>query len=298
MRAQLPETNVYDLLRAGWRTPHDRLVTTGLLVGVVFWPFWLYDVIKGTLNGNAGLLVMAAFGLGAYQLWTQRQSLRRLSASSEDRWLGHLILMVGIGAVPFAAFAEWSQRSIWLMILVGIAISTWGCEFFGQYLASVFLIVLGLFPKLGMVGTTVWEVFTPPDALERLMAWSGGVGLRLIGQAAEVDWNVIALPEGSVKIAGACSGYELASIAAVTSLLMALFFKQSFWKSSCILAIGIVLALVANVPRIMLMAMAAAYWGPKSFDFWHGFWGGQIFLSLLFSVHYYAVIAIVKWRSS
>lgn len=297
MRAQMPQQVFCDLLRASWRTDHNRLVTIGLLVGVVFWPFWLYDIIKGTLHGGASLLLTAAFGLGLYQLWMQRQSLRRLSASSEDRWLGHLILIGGIGATPFAAFTEWSQKLIWLMILVGIAVSTWGCSFFSKYLASVFLIAVGLFPQPTAVGQAVWEVFTPPEMLERLMAWSGGIGLRLIGQAAEVERAIITLPGGSVEVDWGCSGYDLASIAAVTSLLMALFFKQSFWKSSYILAVGIGLALGANVPRIVLMAMAAAYWGHESFEFWHGFWGGQIFLSLLFSVHYYAVMAIIRWRT-
>lgn len=297
MKAQIPKHIFNDLLQAGLRTHHSRLITLGLLVGFVFWPLWLYDVIQGTLQGAASLLLTAAFALGFYQLWVQRRPLSRLSASSEDRWLGHLILIAGIGAVPFAAFTEWSQKLIWLMILVGIALSTWGVSFFSRYPAPVVLIALGLFPQPTMVGKSLWEAFTPPAMLERFMAWSGGVGLRLIGQSAEVNWTLITLPGGTVDVNWGCSGYDLACIAAVASLLMALFFKQPFWKSSLILMAGVAVALVANIPRIMLMAMASAYWGHESFEFWHGFWGGQIFLSLLFSVHYYMVMAIVGRRS-
>ncbi|MGB3299251.1 MAG: cyanoexosortase C [Phormidesmis sp.] len=297
MKTQIPKRIFNDLLQASLRTRHSRLVTLGLLIGFIFWPVWLYDVIQGTLQGAASLLLTAAFALGIYQLWVQRSALSRLRASSEDRWLGHLILIAGIGVVPFAASTEWSQKLIWLMILVGIALSTWGLSFFSRCPASIFLIALGLFPQPTAVGKTLWEAFTPPAMLERFMAWSGGVGLRLIGQSAEANWTIITLPGGSVDVNWGCSGYDLACIAAVASLLMALFFKQSFWKSSLILAMGIAVALVANVPRIMLVAMASAYWGEESFEFWHGFWGGQIFLSLLFSVHYYIVMAIVKRRS-
>lgn len=296
MNLQISVDSCRNLLQQGLKTHHSRLVMAGLFIGLLFWPLWLYDVVLGTVHGAASLLLVSAFGLGLYQLWLQRSYLSRLKASSEDSWLGHLIIVMGIGAAPFCALTEWSQKLIWLLILSGIAISSWGFSFFGKYPAPVFLISMGLFPEPTAVGKAVWEVFTPPAMLERFMAWVGSVGLRLIGQAAEADQTLIALPGGTVRVDWGCSGYDLACIAAVASLLMALFFKQSFIKSCWIVLIGILLALVANVPRIMLMSMAAAYWGHDSFEFWHGFWGGQIFLSILFTAHYYAVMAVIKHR--
>lgn len=296
MNLQIPADSFRTLWKQSMKTYHSRLVTVGICVGLLFWPFWIYDVVLGTLNGAASLLLVSAFGLGLYQLWLQRSALFRLRASNEDRWLGHLIIIIGISAAPFCAFSEWSQKLIWVFILVGVAISSWGVSFFGKYPASTFLIAVGLFPQPTAVGKAIWEVFTPPEMLERFMAWIGSVGLNMIGQVAEADRTLIILPGGTVRVDWGCSGYDLACIAAVASLLMALFFKQSFVKSCLIIAVGIVLALIANVPRIMLMSMASAYWGPESFEFWHGFWGGQIFLSILFTVHYYAVMALVKHR--
>ena len=294
MKKPLLVNGVRDLFWRGLQTHHNRLVTVGLLVGLLFWPFWLYDILKGTLHGAASLLLLSAFGLGLYQLWLQRQPLSRLKASVDDRWLGHLTIMAGIGAVPFFAFSEWSQKIVWLTILFGIAVSSWGFSFFQRYSAPVFLIAFGLFPQPTTVGKAVWDVFTPPEMLERFMAWVGSVGLNAVGQKAIAQQTIISLPAGSVRVDWGCSGYDLACIAAVASLLMALYFKQSFGKSVLIVLVGILLALVANVPRIMLMSMASAYWGHDSFDFWHGFWGGQIFLSILFTAHYYAVMAIIR----
>lgn len=296
MNLQIPAGSFQAIWKQSSKTQHSRLVTAGILVGLVFWPFWLYDVIIGTLHGAASLLLVSAFGLGLYQLWLQRSSLARLRASAEDRWLGHLIIILSICAAPFCAFTEWSQKLIWVLILAGVAISSWGISFFGKYPASVFLVAVGLFPQPTAVGKAVWEAFTPPEMLERFMAWIGSIGLNMIGQTAEANQTLIMLPGGIVRVDWGCSGYDLACIAAVASLLMALFFKQSFVKSCLIIAFGIILALIANVPRIMLMSMASAYWGPESFEFWHGFWGGQIFLSILFTVHYYAVMAVVQKR--
>ena len=297
MNIRFPINSFQSFLRWGLKNYHNRLVTAGLLVGLIFWPLWLYDIILGTFHGAASLLLLSAFALGVYQLWLQRNSLGKLAANSEDIWLGHTIILMGIGATPLCAFAEWSQKVIWLMILSGIALSTWGTAFFTKHLAPTFLIAIGLFPQPTTVGKAVWEVFTPPEMLERFMAWSGAIGLNLIRQPAVSDWTYITLAGSTVRVDWGCSGYDLACIAAVASLLMALLFKQSFAKSCVIILLGIALALIANVPRIMLMTMAESYWGPESFEFWHGFWGGQIFLSILFTAHYYAVMAVVKQSS-
>ncbi|MEO1390552.1 MAG: cyanoexosortase C [Cyanobacteria bacterium J06634_6] len=285
---------IYTLLQQGFKSNHGRLITAGLSIGMMFWPFWLYDILRGTFHGAASLLLLLAFCLGLHQLWLQRSHLLKLRASVDDRWLGHLIIIVGICAAPFCAFSEWSQKIVWLMILFGIAVSTWGFSFFHRYPASVFLIVVGIFPQPTVVGRAVWDVFTPPEMLERFMAWLGSIGLNVIGQKAVVEQTIISLPAGSVRVDWGCSGYDLACIAAVASLLMALFFKQSVQHSMLIVLLGIALALLANIPRIMLMTMASAYWGQESFEFWHGFWGGQIFLSILFTFQYYAVMAIVN----
>lgn len=285
-------------VQQGLTTYHGRLMLAGLAVGGIYLPFWLHDITVSTARGSASLLVASAFGLGLYQLWTKRQQLAQLQASNEDRWLGHLMIFAGLGAAPFCLFTEWAQKLVWLFILAGIAISTWGLSFFSRHVAAVILIIVGLFPSPAIVSRMLWDTFTPPEMLERFMAWGGGVGLRLIGQAAEVNQSYITLPEGTVLVDWGCSGYDLACIGAAASLLMALYLNQSFGRTIVLVLVGIVLALIANVPRIMLMAMADAYWGPESFEFWHGFWGGQIFLTILFTVHYYVVMALINKQSS
>jgi exosortase/archaeosortase family protein len=89
----------------------------------------------------------------------------------------------------------------------------------------------------------------------------------------------------------------MATIIAAASLVLGIMLKQSAPKVTLMVVIGIVLALIFNIPRIMLMAVSEAYWGDAAFEFWHGFWGGQIFSTILFTVYYYVVMALVKRRS-
>lgn len=282
------------LFQKSTQNTHSKFVACGLLVVFCFLPFWLSDLVIGTLHGAASILMVAAIAIGLYQLWGNRFSLAKLTASEEDEWLGHLLIGSSVLLSPFCFSSEWSQRLVWIVILVGIACSTWGIKFFKHYLIPTFLITMGLFPQPTTVGKIIWETFTPPQMLERFMAWSGGIGLKAIGQSASVNNTIISLPGGAVDVAWGCSGFDMATIIAVASLVLGLFLKQSLPKVALMTALGVILALLANIPRIVLMAMAEAYWGKTSFEFWHGFWGGQIFSSILFTIYYYVVMAVIK----
>jgi exosortase len=285
------------LRQNSFKTLHNGLVTMGLLVGAVYLPFWIGDVLSGTLHGAASILMVTLIGLGVHRLWQKRSHLATLDAEADDRLIGHLLIGSGVAIAPFCLSSEWAQKLCWMLILVGIASSTWGIQFFRFYALPTFLIVVGLFPQPTLVGQTLWQTFTPPHALENFMAWSGGLGLRAIGQSVSVVGTVIKLPGGSVDVNWGCSGFDMVTIMVVASLVLGLFFQQSWQKILLMISIGAFLALLANIPRIMLMAYAYAVWGKPAFHFWHGTWGGQIFSTILFTIYYYAAMAIVKRRS-
>lgn len=290
------QTVARQLLRLSNQSFHSRLVTAGLLVGCLYLPFWLYDIILGTIHGAASLLLVGLACFGAYQLWQKHPELEKMEVSEEDRWLGHMILAIAIVASPWCFQAEWLQKLDFYVILFGIALSSWGFSFFSRYPLPIFLIFVGIFPEPTAVGQAIWTTFTPTGGLERFMAWSGGIGLKLIGQDAQVSRDIIYLADGAVRVDWGCNGFDLATIAASASLLLGIFWKQPFGKVCLFVVMGIFFSLLANIPRIMLMTLASVYWGHDSFEFWHGFWGGQIFLSILFTVHYYAMIALMKQK--
>lgn len=280
-------------LHKSLKTPHSRMVSIGLFVVACYLPLWLTKLAVGTLHGSGSIFTAAALGVGLHRLWQQRQDLATLEVTEGDRAIGYFLIVVSLLLLPFGFSTLWMQRIVWLQSFAGIALSTWGASVFGRYPIPVFLIVLGLFPEPTAVGVTLWKTFTPPHLLESLMAWSGTIGLQIIGQpAVQLDAVSIALPGGAVVVNWGCSGFDMATVLAIASLVVGLAIRESIAKVCLMVIVGIGLALIANVPRIMLLAMSEAYWGKAAFDFWHGPWGGQIFAGTVFTIYYYVVMAI------
>jgi len=286
-----------NLLYRGVQTTHGRIVLCGLLVGLCYLPVWLMAFATRAATGSSSLLMMlAVIYLASQDLWKHRREIARSLVSDEDRLLGHTLIISGCTVFPFCRFALWSQAMIWLLVLVGIAISSGGLSFFKKYPVPLLLIPLSVYPKPAVTIQLIWEAITPHHMLENFMAWAGGFALRVIGQPAVSSEAFITLPTGAVQVAWVCNGFNMAMTMAAASLILGLFLKQSWIKMLVIVLIGFFLALALNVPRVVLMTMAAVYWGKESFDFWHGPLGGQILSGLLFTIYYYVVMAVVRGR--
>ena len=280
-----------NFLHTNLKTTHGRIVLSGLLVGLCYFPVWLGKLTVAAAQGSAGLpLITAVVLLALQELWRKRKELAETTASDEDQLLGHILILSGVVLFPFCRFEIWSQALIWLLVLAGIACSTWGVNFFRKYPLPISLIVLSAYPKPGVMARILWQTFTPPQLLENFMAWSGSHALRAIGQNANVVENIVSLPTGAVQVDWGCNGFNMSFTMAAAGLVLGLFLKQSWLKTLGIMAIGVVLALLFNVPRIMLLAIASVYWDPSSFKFWHGPIGGQLFSGVLFTDYYYLVM--------
>jgi exosortase/archaeosortase family protein len=185
---------------------------------------------------------------------------------------------------------------LWALILTGIALSTWGIRFFAQHQLLVAAALATVHPQPTQIAQLLWEALTPYKFLEQWMAQAGAGALRLFGWPATAVQALVTFPEGVVDVAWGCNGFDMALTMAVTGLVMGVLLKQSKVKTLWFVVIGIAAALLFNVPRIMLLAVASVYWGQAWFDFWHGPWGGQLFTGVLFTVYYYAVMAMVNRR--
>jgi exosortase len=282
------------LFRKGVRNWHNRILSIGIVFALAYIAVRLVDVLIDSLNGAAGGLLIAAAGIGLFQLWQQRHRLQPIRASEEDRLLGYILILSGVAIAPLCLFARWAQALDCIVILIGIACSHWGLRFFQQYSLPTFLIAVGILPNTTRLLEGAYDIFLPSGALERLMAWAGSLGLQLIGQSAVAEGRTIVMPAGSVLVAYGCNGLYMAVTMAVASFVLGLFLKQGKRAIALMMILGAVLALITNVPRIMVMALASAYWGDRWFHFWHDSWGGQIFVSGLFTIYYYAVMAVVK----
>ncbi|NJR59659.1 MAG: cyanoexosortase C [Cyanobacteria bacterium CRU_2_1] len=294
---------IHQWIQNNLKTHHGRILLCGLAVVLGYSVFWSIELLLRSLKGSSsGFLQIAGVGLGLYELWQRRHWLEQMTASEEDRLLGHILTLSGAFLLPICLFQGIADPLIQLLIpaivcalvLAGIACSCWGVDFFKKFPLPIFLICMGLLPKPAELSRYTWQAFTSPEILERLMAWCGMLAFRAIGQPAVAEGTLISLPDGTVDIGWGCNGFDMAATMAVASLVLGLFLKQSHPKILMLMLVGAVLALISNIPRIMLVTIAAVYWDKKWFVFWHDSWGSQIFVSILFTIYYYLIMWIIK----
>ncbi|WP_017318671.1 cyanoexosortase C [Mastigocladopsis repens] len=279
------------------RTAHDWIVLCGLVVGLWYLPSWLGNLLNLVVHGVAfPLLVFVAAYLAIQELWHQRNQLAKLIAPVQQRRLGHILILTSVGLFPFCRFAFWPQALLWFLVLVGITLSSWGVSFFKKYPCPTFLILLSVHPTPNYLVDYLWRTVNY-HTLEQLVAWSSSLALQAIGQSATSTHNLIYLGTGAIQVEWGCTGTDMAITMATTSLLLGLILKQSWLQTVGLVIVGITLAFVLNVPRIMLLAFANSFWGKEAFEFWHGGWGEQIFSTILFTIYYYLMKAIFSERS-
>lgn len=295
MAGKLKFWRLQPLVKQGLATHHARIVTVGLLAGLFYLPTFSGILIQDALGGGAAAVLNAGFlYLGVSSLWQFRDELSRTVVMRDDRFIGHSLIIGGSFWLPFCGESASLQALIWMLIVVGIGWSSFTPVVFGRFPLAWSMILVGLYPDLPFFADSLISAVTGPNFFENGMAWIGAMALQLVGQSPSVQGNIISLPTGAVEVAAGCTGFDMAVVLAGTSLILGLFLKKSWHTISLAVLSGIAIAFTLNVPRIMLLAFAAVYWGEKSFDFWHGLWGGQIFACLMFTTYYYAVMAIYR----
>ena len=287
------------LLHRSLKTTQSRIVTCGLLViGLFYLPAWLSFSVQSLIKGSSSPILNFGFiYLGLQGIWQRRRKLTSLTASEEDRWLGYLLILGGSAIFPFVLTSLSLRAFLVVLILVGIVISTWGLQFFRVFPLSATLLLISVYPDLLYLANAIRRTVFP-NLLESSMAWMGSLALQAVGQSAVAQGTLLSLSpiitaDKSVEVASGCSGFDMAFILAGTGLILGLFLKQRLTMIAWIMASGVILALVLNIPRIMLLAWAVVYWGKDSFEFWHGPIGGQIFAVILFTIYYYLVMWMV-----
>jgi len=258
----------------------------------------IYYVSWGGLTLSRSSVSFGFIALGAKYIWDDRKNLSCAKDYPEERFIGYTLAALGSTLFFFFHASASFQYLSFALALTGFALLLWGANFFVNHVLACFLIAIGLYPNLIFVIGSLWRFATPPLILENFMGNLGGQALNVIGQSAIVEGRFISIGSGTVEVNTSCSGFEMAVSTASVGLLMGLFFKQPWLKISLAVVLGIVMALAINVPRIMLLAYIVGYYDKSVFDFWHGPWGGQIFMAILFTLYYYLAMAFFESNKS
>lgn len=284
-------------LQQAWRwcltTYHGRVVTLGLIGGLIYLPTYASVLWDKTASGGSAIVLNFGFlYLGLATLWANRQELQATKVLMDDRLIGHVLIVAGTLWIPFTVHSISLQAFLWMMVLIGIAWSSFTPRIFSQFPLPSAFILIGVYPDLVWFAGLIFQFLVGPNKLEQWMAQLGSRALNIMGYAAVPEGAFITLPEGSVEVAAGCTGFDMAIVLAGVSVIWGLLIKSRWHRILVASVTGSAIALIFNIPRIVLLAFAAVYWGEESFDFWHGFWGGQIFSAIMFTAYYYAAMAI------
>lgn len=287
------------LLKQSCSNHRNRIVTLGVLANLTYLPRWVWAISENLLEGSSSIVInLGLLCLGLHALWQNRQTISKLSAPEEDRFVGCFVILGSMALLPLGFSSSSLHSLLSAIIIAGIILSVWGWPFFKRYWFPAALFLASIYPNLRYLASATWRALTPPYLLEDGMAWAGGLALHAIGQPVEVVGRFISIPlRGAVEVASGCNGFDMAFTLAGTGFMVGIFWGLSRNKIITLALVGIAISLVLNVPRIMLLVFAAVYWGKESFEFWHGIWGGQIFAGILFTIYYYVVMWITDQKS-
>ena len=207
-----------------------------------------------------------------YLIWEKRKTLSSLP--SIPSWVGMVPLVLGIAL-------------FWLGELGG--------EYFAMYM-SLYLVIVGLsllhlgWQKLKAIGfafVMMLAMFPFPNFINvrlslylKLISSQIGVWmLHLYGMSAYREGNVIDLGFTQLQVVDACSGLRYLISLMVLALILAYWFKGSFWKRAFLFLSSIPIAIFVNSFRIALTGVLYSFWGPVVAEgFFHGFSGWLIFI--------------------
>jgi len=207
-----------------------------------------------------------------YLIWEKRAILASLP--SKPSWkglipfcLGVMLFWVGeLGGEYYAMYL-----SFWLVI-VGLCWLHLGWEKIkAVWFALIMMLAMFPFPNFVTVRISLY--------LKLISSQFGVWMLHLFGMSAYREGNVIDLGFTQLQVVDACSGLRYLFPLMVLSLILAYWFKASFWKRAVIFLSSIPIAIFVNSFRIALTGVLYGFFGPASAEgFFHGFSGWLLFL--------------------
>lgn len=210
--------------------------------------------------------------IAAYLVYERRALLHR--APWAPCWLGLLPFLAGlllfwVGELSGEFFSLY--LSFWL-VLVGIV---WGWLGTGRLRVLLFplFFLLAMFPLPNYLNTMLTL------KLKLISSWLGVWMIRLYGLSAYREGNVIDLGFTKLQVVDACSGLRYFIPLLVLALLLASYYRASFWKRALLVGSVIPISVLTNGLRIASVGILYQFFGPVVAEgFFHDFSGWFIFM--------------------
>lgn len=191
-----------------------------------------------------------------YVLWLKK---KRLSAiKPKPVVLGLWLLIAGLLIHMLSAFFRVYFTSAFssLLVISGIVLYFSGVEMFRETLfAILFLVFMIPLPLIAVVGITF--------KLKMFAAYWANKIVNGLGIRAILDGSVIKMRHTHVIVEDVCSGLRSLISLLALGTIVAYLSKLSRWKKVVVFFAAGVMAIVANIVRIVFMALTSEIYGAK-----------------------------------
>ena len=245
-----------------WNDPSQRtpLLMLGGLVTLLVIAYWDMFALTSAawsegLYSHGWIVPLFAVAL----LWLRWEPFKPVPTS--ERWIGLLLLAIGLSARLFAAkyaFIPIDRISFIpaifgaFMLVGGFSAIRWAWP------ALAFLVFM--FPLPSAVEVSVL------GRLQRLASITSTFVLQTLGVAAFRQGNLISIPgmETPLTVADACSGLRMATIFGALAVAMVFIIERPWWDKFVILLSAIPIALIVNIVRITVTGLLYMMAGPNN----------------------------------
>jgi exosortase len=234
---------------------------TGLIVLLIaaYWDMLALTSAAWTEDLYSHGWIIPLFSLGL--LWLRWKPFQT-NVPAQERWLGLLILGIGLGLRLFAAEYTILPVDRWSLL---------------PSVFGVFMLVGGLHAVRWAWPAIVflWFMFPWPTVLENtVLSWlqkgatiASTFVLQTLGVAAFRTGNLIQIPGMGtpLNVAEACAGLRMATIFGALCVAMVFIIDRPWWDKLVILLSSIPIALIVNIARITVTALLTNWVGQENY---------------------------------
>ena len=215
------------------------------------WSYWptivdLWSIWNRSDEYSSGLLVPF---LAVYILWSRRSKIAE--SCIKPSMLGLAAFAVSQAFRLFGLFFMYSsaERLSFVLSIISLVLLLFGWE----VLRKTSSVLLFLFLMLPLPARVHAAIMLP---LQGLATTSAVFCLEMIGYAVVREGNVIHLGDTTVAVAEACNGLRMVTAFIIVISFVVLIIRQSLWKKMILMASSVPIALLCNVIRLTITAMA------------------------------------------
>lgn len=200
---------------------------------------------------------------------------KKAAATAPSSWtLGLALAFIGCGLQILASMSGTLLLSCCALVLtlLGAVGFLWGKCRVALVAGPVALLILMVPPPTYVIGELSWH-------LESVASTVSGSILNILNVIVYQDGNLLRLPNYVLEVKEACSGSRSIFALVTLACVMGLSTKQKMWVRILLVLAAPILAVSANVIRIVGTGLIAKQWGSLAAnESLHSAWGLAVFL--------------------